>query len=520
MELRTDRRGFLRLSGSVFAVSLVPSVTAASGGWRKPRGDAANTAAAATGPQDGVTSDWSTDVDVVGTPVVADGSVYAATAGGVRAFDVSGGDELWRYDADGAVDAPVSYTDGSVYFVAGSVVYALDASDGTERWSRRGTGASASPAVAVDENVYVGVSSTLYALGVHTGTVLWEESLSRPLAGAPAVRDGTVYAATDDGNLYAFETDGGVEWTADAGASVVGAPVPTPEGVFVVGGRGGVRSVTTDGDDGWSESLNAPVSEPPAVGSGYVYVATDDGTVHALRTSSGWEDWIFETEGEAVHAPVVGGDTVYVVADGTVYALEASDGNELWRHDGVSGSPAVLGSDLVFGDGSLRRLTGTVGVPDTDAVSASVENDTVEVGGSVNVTAEIRNTGGADGTHQAAVYVDAEAVGFYDVDVPAGETVETTFTVDFDDSGERSVSVDGVEAGTVEAVGASEPTEETGAETNDRGDGTEDNRSQNGTGNDGDSQNSGEGLPGFGVPAAVTAAVGVAVKRLVSDEDS
>jgi outer membrane protein assembly factor BamB len=514
MKFETDRRGLVKLSGFALASSaFVPVVSASSDGWQTPRGDTANTAATDTGPQDGVTSDWSVNIDVIGTPVVIDGTVYAATSDGVGAFDASNGDRLWLHDL-GDVAAPVSYSDGAVYVTAGASTYSIDAETGEQQWSRRGTGASASTPVAVDGTVYVGLSSTLYALGAQTGTVLWDESLNSPLAGAPAVRDGTVYAATQEGNVYGFEADGGLEWVADAGASVAGAPVATGDGVFVVGGRGDVVSLeTSNGDENWRESLTTSVSASPAVDDDHVYVATDDGTVHALRTSSGWEDWVFESDGTGA-APAVAGDTVYFVSDGALYAIDSSNGNERWRHDRVSGSPAVVGTDIFFGDGGLRRLTGTFPSPDTAVVSASVDSDTVGVGENVGVTAEVENVGDAEGTHQAALYVDGESVEFRDVDVSPGETAEITFSLGFDEAGERSVSVDDVEAGDVEVVG-----EETDAAP-EPGD-VDRNGTEEGT-NSTDQDNEGsEGLPGFGAPAAVAATACVALKRLMpSDEDS
>jgi outer membrane protein assembly factor BamB len=299
--MRANRRRTLKLAGCGLAAVSVGVPAAASShtdGWRKPQSDASNTATASAGPSGGVETDWSSGFRAVGTPVVADGTAYAAAPGGtLRAIDAATGETVWSYDAGDGFGAPPSYHDGSVYVTAGTVTHAVDAATGEARWTRRATSASVSPANAGDGAVFVGVSNTLYALGVHTGTVLWREGVGGPLAGAPAVRDGTVYAATEGGDLYAFETDGGIEWRAGTGASAAGPPVASDDGVFTVGGRGGVRAFTHDGDESWSEPLTAEVSVPHAVDLDHVYVATED-AVHALRTSSGWEEWVYETDGE------------------------------------------------------------------------------------------------------------------------------------------------------------------------------------------------------------------------------
>ena len=68
-------------------------------------------------------------------PVIADGRVYAAAVeGGVRAFDLQSGAQVWRHDSDLRLSGGPGAGEGLV--VVGSLkgeVIALDAATGAER---------------------------------------------------------------------------------------------------------------------------------------------------------------------------------------------------------------------------------------------------------------------------------------------------------------------------------------------------------------------------------------------------
>lgn len=510
--MKADRRSILRLAAGTAAVGAfgIPKVSAASSDWPKPRYDSSNTATAPDGPGEGLEQDWSSNSSVVGTPIVADGTVYVADTGGtVRALDPRDGDEVWSFDAGGNVSSPVSYGGGAVYVTAGAVTYSLDASSGEENWRRRGTGASSSPANRVGDTVYVGVSSTLYALGSHTGTVLWEYDTGGPIRGAPAVNGGTVYVGSEDGNVHAVEAgDGFTDWRSEVGASVEHPPIYTDEGVIGVGTRGTVASFDGSGEKNWSENLLESVTAPSAADDDYVYVPTGDGSLHALRTSSGWEDWSFEADGTPT-APAVGGDTVYVCFGGTLYAIDAENGNEMWSQDGPSSSPVLAGDTVLFGERSLTSMSTGPAPAQTAVLSASVGNSSVGVGEETEVTAKVENTGESEGTHEATLYVDGEEEETRDVTVVPGGTDDAVFSVSFSETGEYELRVDETDAGTVEVQDETDDTAEQGSEETNETDTSED-----------DEESTGNPLPGFGAPTALIAAAVAAKRLLASDEDS
>lgn len=507
----TDRRDLLKLSGCLVATgALAPRVSASSHDWPMPRYGSANTAAGGEGPADGVETDWTSQTGVVGTPVVAEGNVYVVdSSGGVSAVDAGSGEGVWTFDANGTTNAPASYADGFVYVTSGGVTYSLDAETGEEEWSQRATGISRASPKAVGDTVYAGVGSTLYAYGFHTGTVLWQYDATGPLRGI-AVSDGTVYAASGDGTVHAVGADeGSFEWRSETGSTTAAAPVVADGSVFTVSERGEVRSFgVSRGDQDWSVSLLSSVGSPPAVDGDHVYVPTDDGSVHALRTSSGWEEWVFEADG-AETAPAVRGDTVYVGFGGTLYALDSANKDEIWSHDGPTASPAVTDDAVYMGDAALYSLTAAGSSAQTAVVAASVGATASETGEDVEVTAEVENSGDAEGTHEATLYVDGSEEDTRSVTVPAEGTRELRFSTRFEEAGEYSLTVDDTEAGTVEVTEATAP------------DRDNDTSADDGATNSSETSDDGAALPGFGAPVAVAAAGAVAAKRLLSsDKDS
>ena len=461
-----SRRDALRLAAgtAVVGTSLsVPAVSASGGNWEKPRYDAGNTGNAPEGPGFRASESWSSGADVVGTPIVADGTVYVAGAQGtVRALDAEDGVSVWKFETDGRITSPASYHDGTVYVTADTVTHALDADDGTERWKQVGTGLTGSAANTDGNRVYVGKSSRLYALGMHTGTVLWRYGASGVVSATPAVSDGTVYIADESGELHAVDAeDGFFRWRKGAAASVKSAPVVTRNRVYVVGTRGRVRSFDkSDGDIRWTEELFERIRYPPAVDGDHIYVGTEEG-VYALRTSSGWIDWSFETEDTAT-APSVGGNTVYVGDGSKLYALDAGTGKVNWRSE-IPGatSPAVTSDTLYFGTNfGVRAVREERRLPDIDIADISVDPREVKVDETVNITVELENTGEADGTFLVTLYVDASAVDSEETTVPSGETREIGFTVSFEEPGEKYLRVNTKGAGTVTVIA-----DETGSET-------------------------------------------------------
>ncbi len=108
------------------------------------------------------------------------------------------------------------------------------------------------------------------------------------------------------------------------------------------------RSLGTVADLGFSE---------PVLGNGMIYfqlcVSLKQNFIIALDAKSGHGVWKFESK-EALSAPAVAGDTIFVVGDGNIYALDAVGGKEQWRFNSkgqqwhVYSAPAVTDGAVYF----------------------------------------------------------------------------------------------------------------------------------------------------------------------------
>jgi polyvinyl alcohol dehydrogenase (cytochrome) len=326
---------------------------------------------------------------VSGTPVVADGTVYAGDwTGHVRAFDAADGTERWAHDLD------TSYVGG---------------------------------AVAVDEDhVYAGTfGARIVALDRATGEPAWEASVDdHPQAvvfGSPVVADGLVVAGvasfevftagdtpTFRGSVVALDATTGAEaWRFHVtagderegpGVSVWSSPAIDPERGVVYIGTGQAYAPPAPprsdallaldletGDEVWSRQftagdawtlsnqtgLDADVGAPPnlfeADGAELVGVGDKAGTYHVLDRATGdvvWEADVTEggLQGGIMASAAVRDGRVFVASndasrDAVLVALDAATGEEAWRADvgaHVTGPVTWAGGVLFLADDSGR----------------------------------------------------------------------------------------------------------------------------------------------------------------------
>jgi outer membrane protein assembly factor BamB len=108
----------------------------------------------------------------MGSPVIAEGKVFAMTTGGTYALDFATGEEIWE-NLDIAGTASLAYADGFIYAhtASGANLYKLNAADGSVVWGPVATypqlpsaDGTSSPVVA-DGKVLVGHSSPAEVLG-------------------------------------------------------------------------------------------------------------------------------------------------------------------------------------------------------------------------------------------------------------------------------------------------------------------------------------------------------------------
>lgn len=254
---------------------------------------------------------------VPGGLTVAEDSVYAGTRQGlVLALDAETGEDLWRFEADGAVETSPAVSGGMVLVASQSLstgratVYALDAAAGGEsgpvwQFTPQPVPSAFPSSVAAGGGVaYVGTSDgSAWGLDLASGAERWSAVVRDVFSPrqVPAATDGGV-VISDRSHLYRFDSSGEEQW------------------VFRLAD---LRSL----GDGRANSLAA---SSPAVSGGVVLIGDGSGMLSAIDVETARRVWREDLGPGPIGAVAASEDRVYAVSEGesgTVVALEHnSDG--------------------------------------------------------------------------------------------------------------------------------------------------------------------------------------------------
>jgi outer membrane protein assembly factor BamB len=264
-----------------------------------------------------------------GSPVLANGKIYASCNAGLCAANAATGAVVWTYRASAGIRSTPAVANNVVYIgSADSYLYALDANTGTLLWKYLTGSYNSSPAVA-NGIVYIGsYDSNVYALNGSSGALVWKYTTGNSVDSSPAVDKGVVYVGSDDGNLYALHAKTGVLL--------------------------------------WKFAASGPITSAPAVTNGLVYFASYDENLYAVDANGGFLFWKFGTGSLTYSSPVAADGIVYYAAwTQPIVALEATSGTLLWKiGQGGTGSPAVANGVLyVTSNGNLSAFNARTGSP-------------------------------------------------------------------------------------------------------------------------------------------------------------
>ncbi len=254
---------------------------------------------------------WGTSLGagIKSSPIVHNGVVYVATVDGVvHALDLTGGEELWRYPAEGEesldrITADLTLADGILY---------------------------------VGDR-----SGRLLLLDTATdGALVCEATLDAPIVVNPVVVDGLAYISygrviriVDAGTCPdPVLTTGSVQFLSesvvDVAPAVVGDLMYIPNAQFLNAvDRGAVEQGVSSPEEAhhWSEGkvrAEGKIASPPVVTNDAVYFGTEAGWVYAVDSDTGDLLWEWQTGNYVRASPVVIEGAVYVASgDGNVYAL-------------------------------------------------------------------------------------------------------------------------------------------------------------------------------------------------------
>jgi outer membrane protein assembly factor BamB len=265
----------------------------------------------------------------------------------IDALRASDGSLLWHYTSRTPFVSLPSVADGVVY--AGTEdghLYALRASDGFPLWTYTSLNPpqSFSPFVA-DGMVYLNLQSGgLDVLRSGTGILLWRYTPRVPalqLFPQTLVADGVVYTLTQDGHLYALRaSDGFTIWRVALHATDLLFPLIVTGGVVYVGAfDGSVYALrASDGSVLWHHQGREGESASITVAQGVIYLTfyagmNDIASITTLRASDGLVLWRYTPHVSARQLlPVMGDDLVLIaLQDGSIDALRASSGSLRWH---------------------------------------------------------------------------------------------------------------------------------------------------------------------------------------------
>ena len=263
----------------------------------------------------------------------------------VWALEADTGREFWRFDGAAGQYVEGGALGGGIFVIGNSDgnVYALDAENGNLRWTfETGHRVWATPLI-VSDTVYIGsMDRHLYALDLSDGDVRWDFHAGGAFAGTPALWNGTLYIGAFDDKLYAIDADTGTERWNFAGENWFwGGPVVYEGTIYAADASGNVYALDDTGEQIWRKQLDSPVRGGLALteGGSKLFVGSEDGSLHALDTTDGFELWTVGNEGQMLSTPVVDGSMAYgTLIYGTkhVLALHVDNGREIWAY-----SPAV-----------------------------------------------------------------------------------------------------------------------------------------------------------------------------------
>ena len=195
----------------------------------------------------------------------------------------------------------------------------------------------------VDGIVYLNLQSGgMDVLRADTGVVLWQVS-DLPLLPLPLITQGVVYALTQHGYLYALRAiDGFTLWDVALNATDLLSSVIMMEGVIYVGTFDSsiVALRASDGSQLWRHQGGKGGQASITVTQGVIYLAfyatrgvNTIASIAALRASDGFVLWRYTPHVSARQlSPVVGNDLVLIaMQDGSIDALRASSGALRWR---------------------------------------------------------------------------------------------------------------------------------------------------------------------------------------------
>jgi outer membrane protein assembly factor BamB len=286
-------------------------------------------------------------------PTISGGTVYCGTmggnnrsgggitvkGGGVYAFDLETGDEVWSKSFESSVNSGVKVLEGTLYCcVLGTGILALDAATGDVEWTYETETrmlAEESPAI-LNETVYgVDNSGTVYAINASDGTEKWQLTLDsdEEIRCTPAVTDSSLFVGSDNSSLYRIDAESGeVMWSYETtGEDIRSGPAITDESVYLSGDEKMYRLSKADGTEQWSQRLadQDPAPLEPVLVDNTIFVSDWNNGIFAIAPDTGSLEWKFSIQSGPSSEVVVADEILYVGSQrGNLVAISGGHSSE------------------------------------------------------------------------------------------------------------------------------------------------------------------------------------------------
>ena len=337
-----------------------------TGDWPVGRGDLSMSGVAPGELPDRFQRLWRFKADgaIDATAVIVAGRVFVGTdSGTLYALRLTDGRQLWKFATDDPVDGAACVHGGRVFFATGGgIVYALDAATGRKIWKRDIDSQVESDVTVVPltgEKAMVlvaGFDSRLFALDAADGKELWTFETEGELYGPPAVVGDRIIFGGRDGVLRLLTLAGGEQ----IDSAEVGLCIPTA--VAVADGRaympiyedGLICVNVADLAGRWAYAKGgAEFFSAAAIAGDRAVIGARDGKLHCVDVTDGSGVWTFKTGDDVDSSPVIVGDKVVVGCNnGRLYVVDLTSGRQVWKYnigDIITASPALAGKAIVIG---------------------------------------------------------------------------------------------------------------------------------------------------------------------------
>jgi eukaryotic-like serine/threonine-protein kinase len=249
-------------------------------------------------PKDGSTNWQFTEAHDrwIGTPLVANDTIYAQNADYILYALNLDGKKLWQFKADQSLwGTPVS--DGSyIYFGSlGGRIYAVDASTGKLAWEIKKTGGAVlgSPVLNNGTLYFSLFTGSLVAVNARSGDILWQYELNSWAWSGPLLDGDTLYLGDGGGSLYALSLAGDLLWKQELDGAIVSQPLLASGELAVGTDTGSLYFVSLDGQDIHNVSLDGQLYGPLLSAGTLVLASPTGGEPLLVAMENGAQAWSF-----------------------------------------------------------------------------------------------------------------------------------------------------------------------------------------------------------------------------------